>query len=113
MKVLIVGSRSIKNFDLSEYIPQDTELIISGGANGIDALAEKYADAKKISKLIVRPRYSIYGKGAPIKRNEIMVDIADMVILVWDGISRGTKYTLEYAKKKNKKIVLVNCKDME
>ena len=42
MKLLIVGSRSIKNFDLSEYIPKETELIISGGATGIDSIAENY-----------------------------------------------------------------------
>lgn len=39
MKLLIVGSRSICNFDLSQYIPSDTDLIISGGASGIDRIA--------------------------------------------------------------------------
>ena len=63
MKLLIVGSRSIKNFDLSKYISKDTSLIISGGARGIDSLAEEYADKNKISKYIFRPRYDLYGKG--------------------------------------------------
>jgi len=44
MKLLIVGSRNISEFDFSDHIPADTELIISGGAYGIDALAEDYAD---------------------------------------------------------------------
>ena len=107
MKLLIVGSRNIKDFDLSEYIPQNTDLIISGGATGIDSIAEKYADEHRISKLIIRPRYDLYGRAAPIKRNETMVDIADKVIIVWDGSSRGTKHTLEYAKKKEKNFTLV------
>ncbi len=107
MKILIVGSRSIDKFDFSSHIPKDTTLIISGGAKGIDTLAEKYADKHKISKLILRPRYDLYGKAAPLKRNETMVDIADSVIVVWDGRSRGTKYTLQYATKKNKNIVLI------
>ena len=102
MKLLIAGSRGIENFDLSDYIPDETELIISGGANGIDKLAEKYADKNKLSKLILRPRYHLYGKAAPIKRNESMVDLCDCVLVIWDGISRGTKYTIDYAKKKNK-----------
>ncbi|MBQ5602373.1 MAG: hypothetical protein IIU77_06085 [Clostridia bacterium] len=102
MKLLIAGSRGIEDFDLSVYIPKETELIISGGANGIDKLAEKYADKNKLSKLILRPRYDLYGKAAPIKRNESMVDLCDCVLVVWDGISRGTKYTIDYAKKKNK-----------
>ena len=44
MKLLIVGSRSIVDFDFSPYIHENTELIISGGAGGVDTLAEKYAD---------------------------------------------------------------------
>ena len=44
MKTLIAGSRGIDTFDLSPYVPKDTTLIISGGAKGIDALAEEYAN---------------------------------------------------------------------
>ena len=44
MKVMVVGSRNIESFDISEYIPADAELIISGGAKGMDSIAEKYAD---------------------------------------------------------------------
>lgn len=107
MKILVVGSRSIKEFDLSEYIPKETELIISGGASGVDSIAEEYADKHRISKLIMYPKYEIYGKAAPLKRNEIMVDIADEVLIIWDGKSRGTNYTAKYAEKKNKKVRLI------
>ena len=107
MKILIAGSRNIDTFDLSPYIPKETTLIISGGAKGIDTIAEKYADKHKISKLILLPQYNLYGKSAPIKRNEMMVNIADTVIIVWDGNSRGTKSTLQYSKKKNKNTILI------
>ncbi|MBR5140816.1 MAG: hypothetical protein IKV16_07155 [Clostridia bacterium] len=108
MKLMIAGSRSISDIDLSQYIPNGVELIISGGATGVDTLAEKYADEKKISKLILRPRYDLYGRLAPLKRNESMIDIADEIIVVWDGVSKGSDYTIKYAKKKNKKLVLIN-----
>ena len=107
IKLLVVGSRNIKSFDLDGHIPPDTELIISGGANGIDSIAEKYADEHKISKLIIRPRYEIYGKAAPIKRNEAMVDLSDAVLVIWDGRSRGTRHTADYAKKKSKPITII------
>lgn len=107
MRILIVGSRSIEEFDLSKYVPKSTELIISGGASGVDLIAEKYADKNKISKLILRPKYELYGRAAPLKRNEIMVDLADEVLIIWDGKSRGTKYTADYAVKKNKKVKLI------
>ena len=107
MKLLIVGSRKIRSFDLSAHIPPQTDLIISGGASGIDTIAEKYADQHKISKLILRPKYDRYGKAAPLKRNEQMVDLADEILIIWDGISRGTQYTLNYVKKQNKPFILL------
>ncbi|MBE6628396.1 MAG: DUF2493 domain-containing protein [Ruminococcaceae bacterium] len=113
MKLLIVGSRSITSFDLSPYISDETDLIISGGAAGVDTLAERYADEHKISKLILRPKYHLYGKAAPIKRNECMVDLADKILIVWDGISRGAQSTLNYAKKKNKPFILLQTKKEE
>ena len=110
MKLLIAGSRSITDFDLSEYIPPETDLIISGGAGGVDTLAERYADAHRISKVIIRPKYELYGRAAPLKRNEEMVDMADAVLVIWDGKSRGTKYTVEYAKKRGKAVTVVEVK---
>ena len=107
MKIMVAGSRSITEFDLSEYIPKNAELIISGGASGIDTLAEKFAYKHRISKLVIYPNYKLYGKAAPLKRNEIMVDIADDILIIWDGKSRGTQYTVEYAKKKNKNVNII------
>ena len=107
MKLLIAGSRSITDFDLNGHISDDVDLIISGGAKGIDTLAEQYADKNGIQKLIIRPKYEKYGKAAPIRRNEEMVDISDAVLAIWDGKSRGTAYTLEYAREKGKRIIEV------
>lgn len=100
MKVAVVGSRSITKADISRYIPPDTDLIISGGAIGVDKLAEEYADKKGIKKLILYPEYELYGKSAPLIRDKLIVDHADLVIAVWDGVSRGTEFTISYAKRR-------------
>lgn len=113
MKLLIIGSRSITDFDLTGYIPEDVELIISGGARGIDSVAEKYANDHGIEKVIIFPQYERLGRAAPIKRNEEMVDLCDTVLAVWDGQSKGTKYTLNYARKKNKKILEIVVKEKQ
>jgi len=110
MKLLIGGSRTIKKFDLSPYVPDDAELIISGGAGGIDEMAERYADDHRISKLILRPEYKVYGKAAPLKRNELMVSIADEVLLIWDGISSGTTHTARVAEKMGKRVRIIHYK---
>ena len=67
MKLLIVGSRSIIEFDLTPYITPETDTIISGGANGIDTLAERYADEHRMSKIILRPQYDRYKRAAPLR----------------------------------------------
>lgn len=107
MKLLIAGSRSIREFDLSPYIPDDTDLIITGGAEGIDSLAEQFADQHKLSKLVLRPQYHLFKRNAPLIRNKKMVDIADAVLIIWNGKSKGTQYTIEYTEKKNIPLVLV------
>ena len=107
MKLLIAGSRSIKDFDLSPHISDEVDTIISGGAEGIDSLAELYADKNRLSKFIVRPRYELYGRAAPVKRNKQMVDMADAVLIIWDGRSKGTLHTVKYAQKANKPLTLI------
>ena len=111
MKLLIAGSRSITDFDISPYIPAGTSLIISGGANGVDTLAEEYADKKRISKLILRPRYDLYRRAAPLKRNDEMVQLCDKVLIFWDGISKGTKHTIDYANKIGKPIEIITVSE--
>jgi len=85
MKLLIAGSRGITDFDLAPYIPDGTDTIISGGAKGIDTLAEQYAEQNGLKKIIIKPEYEKYGRAAPIKRNETMVELADAVLVIWDG----------------------------
>ena len=104
---MIAGSRSITDFDISPYIPEGTDLIISGGAKGIDTLAEQYADKMKLSKFISRPDYARYKRGAPLIRNKSMVDYADKVLVFWDGASKGTKQTIDYAEKQGKLLEIV------
>ena len=71
MILLVAGSRSIKEYDLGKYVPENTTMIVTGGADGIDTLAEQYADKKRLSKLVLLPQYSLYGRGAPLSRKRV------------------------------------------
>ena len=51
----------------------------------------------------------------PIKlqiRNEYMTDNADLIIVIWDGSKSGTGNCVDYAKKLNKEIIIINPKDI-
>ncbi len=49
-----------------------------------------------------------YFKGCFIKRNHFMVDKADLVIACFNGLSGGTKSTVDYAIKKSKNVLIIS-----
>lgn len=102
MKLAVIGSRKIISLDLSEIIPEDAHEIVSGGADGIDRLAEEFALSSGIKFTVFLPEYSIYGRAAPIVRNKKIVEYADEVYAFWNGKSKGTKFVIDYCKKRNK-----------
>ena len=104
MITAIIGSRNITINNIEKYIPKETSMIISGGAKGIDTCAREYAQKNKIPLLEILPEYSLYGKAAPIRRNDEIVKKSDIVLAVWDGKSKGTKYVISLCKKQNKNI---------
>lgn len=106
MRVAVIGSRKLDLEDISAYLPPEITVLISGGARGVDTAAEKYADARNLPKLILRPDYEKYGKRAPLMRNMLIVQLSDLVIAIWDGKSRGTKYAIEYAKKMDIPVII-------
>jgi predicted Rossmann fold nucleotide-binding protein DprA/Smf involved in DNA uptake len=107
MKIAIVGSRNIEDINIDNYVDFLPECVISGGARGVDSIAEKWAKGKGVETVIFRPDYAQFGRSAPLKRNHTIVEAADMVIAFWDGKSRGTKYTIDLAKKMKKNIKIV------
>lgn len=103
MKVAVIGSRGISVDNLNNYIPEGVSEIVSGGARGIDSCAAKYAKQNNLKITEFLPNYEIFGKGAPIIRNEQIVDYSDMVVAFWDGVSRGTKSVIEMCYRKGKR----------
>ena len=102
MKVAIIGSRKLNVENLQDYLPEDTDEIVSGGARGIDTCARNYALKNDLKLTEFRPEYNKYGRGAPLRRNETIVNYADMVLAFWDGESRGTKFVINYCEKVGK-----------
>jgi len=108
MKLAIIGSRSIENLNLDEYIKEKPDVIISGGAKGIDTIAWKWALENHIEIIVYRPDYNLNGKCAALKRNDIIISEADKIIAFWDRKSTGTKYVIDRAIKLNKPVEVIN-----
>lgn len=108
MKLAIIGSRNIQDFDLSLVVPTSTAEIISGGAKGVDTIARRFAEERGIKLTEFLPEYSKYGKSAPIIRNKMIVNNADVILAIWDGSSKGTAFTIDFAKKQGKQVIIVN-----
>lgn len=104
MTVGIVGSRSLITSDFSKflsYIPKECTEIISGGAVGVDLLAKIAANYLSVKMTEYLPEYKIYGKKAPLIRNQLIVKNSDIVIAFWDMQSRGTLHSINLCKKYN------------
>lgn len=122
-KLLVCGSRSISDAawikeQISLYVKELNiwlfELsVIEGGAKGVDSFAGEWAIENEVPLEIFKPDWKRFGKGAGVVRNKQMVLAADFVLILWDGISKGTKNDIDLCKKENKthKVVIKPVKD--
>ncbi len=108
MKYAVIGSRNFNNYDLFEKELDKHQIreIISGGARGADRLAERYAQERSLPIQIFNADWEKYGKSAGFIRNKKIVDNCDAVIAFWDGDSRGTKSSMNFAEKAGKQITV-------
>lgn len=114
MKLAIIGSRTLNQQQVIKVIEQvmtksKTKIttIVTGGANGVDSIAEYYAKMSNLNLEVFYPVYKKYGKRAPLIRNNEIIKNCDGVLAIWDGESNGTAYTINKAKKENKKLMVV------
>lgn len=74
--------------------------LIVGGARGADTLAKEWAIKNNVDYIEIKAEWNRLGKAAGFVRNKIMIDQSDMLLSFWDGSSKGTKHTIDYAKDK-------------
>lgn len=75
-------------------------VVVSGGAKGVDTMAERWADNNGYKKVIMPADWENEGKSAGFRRNVRMHQfIAEkdnkLVVAFWDGISTGTAHNFE------------------
>lgn len=111
-RVIVAGGRDFEDYGyLSATLDGlfgDTELfrdraeikIVSGMAKGADTLAIRYADERKMTKILFPANWRLHPRRAGFLRNEDMLTVATHLIAFWDGNSHGTQHVIEEARKK-------------
>lgn len=113
MKLGVVGSRKgispekvsliLDNFKARMKI----DLIVSGGAHGVDTFAARWAKKNGIEVQFFSPDWKTFGKSAGAIRNQKIVDASDELAIFWDGESKGTAITIKMAEKARKPFHLI------
>jgi hypothetical protein len=109
MIVGVVGSRTgVSKQKVFETLDNEMfiELIITGGAPGVDSFAEEWAAKKRIKCIVIRP-INPSNKLDYLFRNVEIISMSDKVIAFWNGASRGTKFVIDYAKARLKDLEIV------
>ena len=112
---LVAGSRTFSDYSLlsrklDKILSNQSDVtIVSGGAQGADALAERYAKERGYDLQVFHANWNKFGKSAGFKRNakmwEYLTEVADAehrgCVCFWDGSSKGTAHNFGFAKANN------------
>lgn len=103
----IVGCRNYNDYGefskkINEWVGVNgkIDIIVSGGCNGVDKLAEIYSKENNISMKIFNADWKTYGKRAGPIRNKQIVDAVNHLIALPSKNSKGTYITIKMADEK-------------
>lgn len=104
MRTIIAGSRTITDYALVEKVIKESGFeitkVISGMAKGVDTLGELWAHYNNIGCHLCPANWKKFGKSAGYIRNTEMAEIADALIVIIAGESRGSTHMLKIATEK-------------
>lgn len=113
-KIIIAGGRDFDDYDylidscdkvLNQY---DNIELVGGGAEGADAMGKHYAELRQYNYKQFYADWDKYGKAAGPIRNKQMAEYGNVLIVFWDGKSRGSANMINQAKKFNHYIYIFN-----
>lgn len=114
-RVIVAGGRDFRNYKLlcnrmdqlsCEKFNGSVE-VVCGKAKGADTLGEKWGIDSGHSVKYFPADWDGLGKAAGHIRNKQMGDYATHLVAFWDGISKGTKGMIDYARGKGIEVDVV------
>lgn len=117
IRIIVAGTRTFSDYELlrnklddfiselNQKYPGKQIVIITGAAKGADQLGSFYARSHNIPLKEFPADWNTYGRAAGPIRNQQMLDYVlheiPVLIVFWDGESRGTKNMINIAKRCN------------
>lgn len=103
-RIAVVGSRTFTNYgQLSSVLANilvAEDSLVSGGAVGVDSMAQRYAKENGLEITIFYPDYGRYNRGATFVRNKAIVERSDLVLAFYTKgrfQQGGTANTIHWA----------------
>lgn len=106
MRCIIAGPRDYLDYaTAAKYLDKifsvnKPDVVISGGATGMDAIGERWARYHAIPIEVYPADWRMGAKAGPI-RNELMATKATHCVVLWRGDSKGSKNMIKTAHKYN------------
>ena len=109
-RIAVIGGRDYSNYQEmnSVLVPLLPFHIISGGADGADSLAQRFAKEHGCIITIFYPDWEQYGKSAGFVRNKFIVSAAQEIVAFHDGVSKGTLHSITLANNAGLPVRIVN-----
>ncbi len=63
----------------------DMVLVHGGSDRGAELIAARWADSRKVAQLAFKPNWTKFGKAAPFRRNDQMLDTLPIGVIIVDG----------------------------
>ncbi len=115
LKLAIVGTRNPsvtyqewEKLLLDKINPDEIQMVISGGAKGVDTFAKLFAARLHKPYMEFAPQYNVYGRYATLKRNTQIVKEATTVIAFPSAESKGTYHSIKEAQRLGRRVIVVN-----
>lgn len=112
MKTVIAGTRAICDYEVLKQAIAESGFtitrVISGDARGVDKLGVQWAKENDIPVDKFRPQWydsnGNFQRWAGFNRNIDMAKVAEALIAVWDGQSKGTNQMINAATSRGLKV---------
>lgn len=114
MKIAMIGSQDFKSLEKVAEKLRETQKnkwypqfrVISGGAPGVDQEVEKWCKEHGVDIEVIRPIKPYIGAYYLYRDVEIAIK-CDRMTAFWNGVSRGTKFTIDYARARGKEVKVI------